>query len=334
MKIDDVKPDELIEIRQATICMIDICGFSKWCMDRVPSEIVTTMHMYNEFINNLVELHDGLTKIELVGDCCMILGGLDSSLDREICTNMTVSFAVKLLQQLNNVREIFDDNRIGIRIGINKSDVFGTLLTHPKRFQLYSKDINICSRLESTAIQNSIHISLKAIVSNKELIAHNHENTSLYVVGPLTCKEYKGVGLVSSYTFHIRKDEVLWFGTTMCSIREHMNTFSNLSNYTYIINDVESLFQKLYSFFWKAVIIVCSSESTMSVLISQLIAFREWERDREHQPIFVISELSTTSILQKQNLCTTISSINELRRIVMEQDLNAVRRREPRRSTL
>lgn len=44
--VDAVQPNELVEVKQATICMIDICGFSKWCTSRMPHKIVDTMNEY------------------------------------------------------------------------------------------------------------------------------------------------------------------------------------------------------------------------------------------------------------------------------------------------
>lgn len=257
MDIDDIQPDELISVEQATICLIDICGFSKWCVNRVPNQIVHTMKQYNEFIQGLVESSEELTKIELVGDCCMVVGGMIPTMDRRSCTRAVVYFAVRILQELQTIRSIFNDVHIGVRIGIHMADVFGIMLQKPRRFQLYSNDINVCARLESNAIRNTIHVSLKTVLSNDELMT---ENSDLYTISPLNEREYKGVGQVSSYTFHIRRDELLWFSTTMCSIQNPMREHTHADTDVYVINNVQDLFQKMYSFMWPTVIIHCSSQ--------------------------------------------------------------------------
>lgn len=136
LDIDQMTADEIVEVKQAIICMIS--GFSKWCMNRMPSQIVQAMNAYNEFINVLSTEWD-ITKVELVGDCCLLLSEeLDAVLE----------FAVSFLQQLSEVRKIFNDQCIGVRIAIHTADVFGIMLNNPRRFQLYNSK-STCARVWS-----------------------------------------------------------------------------------------------------------------------------------------------------------------------------------------
>lgn len=326
MDIDDIQPDELISVEQATICLIDIGGFSKWCVSRVPNQIVHTMKQYNEFINGLVEPYNELTKIELVGDCCMVVGGMRPSMDRRSCTRAVVCFAVSMLKELQTIRSIFNDVHIGVRIGIHMADVFGIMLQKPRRFQLYSNDINVCSRLESNAIRNTIHISLKTVLSNEYLMT---ENNGLYTISPLNEREYKGVGQVSSYTFHIRCEELLWFSTAMCSIQHPMRECAPDRTNVYVINNVPDLFQKMYSFMWPMVIIHCSSQATLDMVCEELTAFREWERDREPQTVVLVSEHNAAN----QDMCIVVPHFRELRRHLVRSHEAPLMMRHPRRST-
>lgn len=309
LHIDDIKTNELISVEQATICLIDICGFSKWCVNRVPNQIVETMKEYNEFINRQVEQYEGLTKIELVGDCCMVVGGMIPSMNRQLCTRTVVQFAVCILKELQTVRNIFNDIQIGLRIGIHMADVFGVMLQKPRRFQLYSNDINVCSRLESNAIRNTIHISLKTVLSNEDLMTDYND---LYIISPLNEREYKGVGQVSSYTFHIRRSELLWFDTTMCSIQVPMSECKDVCENVYVINNIPDLFQRMYSFVWQLVIIHCSSESILETIQNELIAFREWERDREPQMIVLVCDFPICARLS--DMCVVVKNFKEIRR--------------------
>jgi len=206
--------------------MIDICGFSKWCVSRVPNKIVTTMNTYNEFLIEMVGTFPELTKIELVGDCCMVVGGMIQNMDRPACTRAVIHFAINLLDNLQMIRDIFDDKYIGIRIGVHMADVFGVMLKNPRRFQLYSTDINVCSRLESCAIRNTIHISLKTVLENEYLLSE--EYMQFYTPSPLNENEYKGVGHVASYTLHIRRNELLWFGTTLCFLKRRIIEYKSI----------------------------------------------------------------------------------------------------------
>jgi hypothetical protein len=310
LDIDSLASDEVVKVKQAIICMIDICGFSKWCMHRMPSQIVQAMNGYNDFINNLSNPYE-ITKVELVGDCCLLLSEeLDAVLE----------FAVSFLQQLNEVRKIFNDKCIGVRIAIHTADVFGIMLNNPRRFQLYSNDINVCARLESNAIPNTIHISLKTALLNDNILKDYTE----YVPSPRREQEYKGVGLVSSYTLHIVRDrEILWFDTTMCSIKGPMSDIPSFSH-TYVIHDLPKLVQKMYSFFWTAIVIHCP-EITPEVK-KEIIAFREWERDRKPQMIVLISPTTDEWL---HDMCVFVKSFQDLKRIFCNVQVS----REPRRST-
>ena len=283
--IDLIEPNEMFEIKQATICMIDICQFSKWCMNRLPHQIVNTMKKYNAFINHHVKCFEEITKIELVGDCCMIAAGLTETMDRELCTISVVKFAVSLLQNIKTIQTIFNDDNIGIRIGIHISDVFGIVFEEPRRFQLYGNDINVCSRLESSTLKNTIRISLKTILSNEKIIV---ENDDLYVSSNLEDREYKGVGHISTYVLHIKKNEILWFDNTMCSIRKMINEMNDYDN-TYVIKDITKLFQIMRSFYWKEVIIHCPLQSVLDKVMLEIILFREWEGNRTEQRITIIT---------------------------------------------
>lgn len=235
--VDNIGMNELIEIKQATICMIDICGFSKWCVNRMPLQIVNTMKKYNEFINNNVEMFCELTKIELVGDCCMVVGGMVQTMDRQQCTVAMVKFASNILSNLETIRTL-------------------------------------------------------------------REN------------EYKGVGVVSSYTFHIIRHEYLWFDSTMCSIKNALLEFDHIDN-VYIINNLDKLFETMYSFFWDVVIIHCYSKDTLSKIVEKLIAFREWEQDRIPQNIILVTKITDNPFLEMFNVVKTFKDlkkvINDLR---------------------
>lgn len=202
------------------------------------------------------------------------------------------------------------------------ADVFGVMLKNPKRFQLYSTDINVCSRLETCAVPNTIHISLKTVLENEYVLSGEE-----YVVGPLIEKEYKGVGLVSSYTLHVRRNEILWFGTSDCFIQRRMSEFNEFLS-SYVLKDTTHLFHKMYSFVWDFVVIFCHSEDTLREVVRGLIAFREWEHDREHQTILLVTEHTCP---MPEETCIRLKNMSDLKRILYEKDIQG---RHPRRSTM
>lgn len=308
--------------------MIDICEFSKWCVNRLPNQIVKTMKEYNDFINNNVSKFNCLNKIELVGDCCMVVGGLSQEQDRQTCVMSTVLFAVRILQNINTIRTIFNDTDIGVRIGIHVSDVFGVVFQNPRRFQLYGNDINVCSRLESKAIKNTINISLKTVLSNEKIYL---ENSDLYIVSPLEENEYKGVGNIASYTLHIKRNELLWFDTTLCSLKKVLYDFDKYTNH-YVINNITKLFQKMKSFYWETVIIHCISKSVLNNIQTELLSFREWEKDRSNQNIIIVSNVIIDDV-SLNDMCALVQSFKDVRKMIkMEHNLDVFHER--RRSTV
>lgn len=60
----------------ACICMIDVVNFSAWCNTRSPADIFRAMTEYNRVLSTLIEKYAGVRKIEMVGDCVMIMGGV------------------------------------------------------------------------------------------------------------------------------------------------------------------------------------------------------------------------------------------------------------------
>ena len=58
-----VSDNEVIEINNATVCMIDICGFSTWCANQLPKNIVHTMSKYNLYLSKRLEDYTSLKKL-------------------------------------------------------------------------------------------------------------------------------------------------------------------------------------------------------------------------------------------------------------------------------
>ena len=68
---------ECIEFSDVSICLIDVKMFTSWCSDKRPTEIYNTMTLYNELLSSILEKHKCVTKVELVGDCVLLLSGIN-----------------------------------------------------------------------------------------------------------------------------------------------------------------------------------------------------------------------------------------------------------------
>ena len=102
-----------------------------------------------------------------------------------------------------------------------------------------------------------------------------------------------------------------------------------------VVNNIPDLFQKMYSFVWQLVIIRCSSESILETIQNELIAFREWERDREPQMIVLVCDFPICARLS--DMCVVVKNFKEIRRHTLfnlsNQPFESTKR-EFRRSTM
>jgi hypothetical protein len=70
----------------------------------------------------------------------------------------------------------------------------------------------------------------------------------------------------------------------------------------------------MFSFVWKAVIIHCHTESTLNTVIQELIAFREWENEREPQKIVLITELPVPNL--PEEMCVRLQHVSDLKKVL------------------
>ena len=197
------------------ICMIDIVGFSSWCSNHLPNVIAKAMVDYNDWIGNFVEQYESVSKIELVGDSCMLLSGKatdqSETLTESYLTDSYLSMirmAMDLLEDIESLRNIFKSSKIGIRIGIHVSDVIGIYLKNPYKYQMFGNDINVCSRLERSSIPNTIHISEKTLMCVQNACNTSCGLCSRSVKGGVVYQNYKGVGFKTSYQLFLKKNKI------------------------------------------------------------------------------------------------------------------------------
>ena len=289
-QIDDVFDDiiddhEVVEFNNATVCMIDICGFSTWCSNQLPKNIVHTMSKYNLYLSKQLDEYTSLTKIELVGDCCMIVGGLFDDVKKEDSTLELIRFAVHVLQNMHEIHNIFMDTNIGLRIGIHLSNVFGIMMSNPRRFQLYGNDINVCSRLEASAVKNTIHISYKTIMATQGLCNAICGPCAHCIRSTMLNDTYKGVGDQKSFIFFAKKHEILWYHTVSIKLKSILTNFHEFSNIK-VIN--ECPIEQMESFFWDHIVLFIESIESLNMFVSKIYKFRVWERKRMSQNITLV----------------------------------------------
>ena len=269
--IESQKSDENIdrcyEYKGVSICMIDIVGFSKWCTKYSAKDIVRIMIEYNNKLTSLLENYKCLTKIELVGDSCMIVGGMDKNENQDCHVIQMILFCLELLNS-NISFKVFQSVNVSVRIGIHIGDVFGTFITHPFKFQLFGNDINTTSRLESSSYPGVIHISNKVYTV---LCSNMFINEIDY--GHIVPKYLKGVGEVDCAFLTLKKPSIL----VIEDLKICQAVLSKLlKDYTLeIYSDLELGISKLKENIYTCVLM--DTHFISDTIFSKFQEFRRWE---------------------------------------------------------
>lgn len=246
------------------ICMIDIVGFSSWCSNHLPNMIAFAMLEYNQWILTHVKKYKGIKKIELVGDSCMLMGGIGAGQEYSLtdCYIGLIRLAVDLLDDINTLRHIFKSSELNIRIGIHISDVIGIYLPSPDKYQMFGNDINVCSRLESSALPNTIHISEKTLICVQGYCTSTCGPCTRCVRGNVINQNYKGVGYKRSYQLFMRKSSVYLVNINLNFYKKILN--SCVVPYTCNFDDSPTLcWTKCTIYKYICVIINVSNERNM-----------------------------------------------------------------------
>lgn len=266
--------NELVEYNHCTLCMIDIAGFTKWCMNQIPRRVVDCMYLYNQLIIEVLSRWNTLSKIELVGDCCLVIGAADDSDHLHQVSLDTIRFAYTMLQNVDKIQDIFSDQKIGIRIGIHIAHVFGVMISNPNKFQLFGNDINVCSRIMDRARINSIHISLKTVASTKGMCNKLCGPRGNMVRSKLLEFSYKGVGELYTYMFDYKTNKRLLYS-------EIRDATTNIE--VVICTDWADFLDKLYMYYWINVGI--ESEYIKEDHREDLKNFKMWDNRTPRQSI-------------------------------------------------
>ncbi|KAG2454856.1 hypothetical protein HYH02_000687 [Chlamydomonas schloesseri] len=156
---------------QVTILFSDIIGFTSMCHE-IPATKV--MQFLNELYSRLDTLLDvyGVYKVETIGDCYMVAGGLmtrdadgfmtvrgSDSVD-ELHAHKVMSFAKAMLRETAQVLLPTTGQPVQMRIGLHSGPVMsGIVGSKMPRFCLFGDTVNTASRMESTCPPGAIHVS-------------------------------------------------------------------------------------------------------------------------------------------------------------------------------
>lgn len=273
--------ESVCEYKNAYVIMIDVVEFSNWCSTKTSFEIVSTMMKYNDIIVRTLSPYKGLFKVELVGDSCLIISKHESD------KNEIMMFLSSLLSNLPYIERLFSK---GIRIGLSKGDLVGSIVPSPNRFQVFGNVINVSKRLESNAVANGICTNIHSI--NKEF--------ANIIPGKLFKVCLKGTGeQYVRHLFHKKRKSVAVFDDARVYLEIFGNELKKHYDYVDTFSNSVDFFQALRSTIYDiAYVDVFYDDKDVFMEMKQ---FRTFENKyREEVQLIVANSAASKESLQKE----------------------------------
>jgi adenylate cyclase len=148
-----------------TVLFADIAGFTKLTASISPTELVEMLSQLFSRFDQLAEKH-GLEKIKTIGDGYMVIGGAPTDLDQHAI--IVTKLAIEMFDALADFNQSAG-YALQMRIGISTGPVVaGVIGTSKFAYDIWGDPVNMASRMEQTALTNSIQLSAAthALVKN------------------------------------------------------------------------------------------------------------------------------------------------------------------------
>ncbi|MCH8829720.1 MAG: response regulator, partial [Planctomycetes bacterium] len=138
------------------VMFADIVGFTNYCRNRTPEEIVTPLGHLVESLEEIAARH-GLKKIKTIGDSFMTTAGLLDSLENPVLSS--IKCAVEMLKLAKEKIPPYWNLRVGIHRG---SVVAGVVGTSQYSFDLWGDTVNTAARIESYGTNDAVNLSIQS----------------------------------------------------------------------------------------------------------------------------------------------------------------------------
>ncbi|XP_012161440.1 adenylate cyclase type 2 isoform X1 [Ceratitis capitata] len=178
-----------------TILYADIVNYTKLTTTLDVKSLVETLHeLYVRFDDGAQELD--VLRIQFLGDCYYCVANV--SIPNEEHAKSCVKLGLRMIK---DIREVGNSRNRGIdmRIGVHSGSVLSGVIGASKwQFDIYSKDVEIANRLESTGIPGRVHISKETLdrldnrfqyepgtkVALDDALLRKHQITTFLIVTP------------------------------------------------------------------------------------------------------------------------------------------------------
>ncbi len=151
-----------------TVLFADVVGFTQLTSSMPPTQLVDLLSQLFSVFDELANKH-GLEKIKTIGDGYMVVGSAPMHLEDHAA--VVTTFAVEMFDALTMFNQQ-TGNRLEMRVGISSGPVVaGVIGTSKFAYDLWGDPVNMASRMEQTALTNSIQLSeaAYALVETSEM---------------------------------------------------------------------------------------------------------------------------------------------------------------------
>ena len=139
-----------------SVLMCDIVGFTAWCADAPPIQVIECLSAYFQVIDDLAE-QIGVYKVETIGDGYQAICGHNNEEDH---SERMATFALAIRDTIPQMQRIFNNDSFNVRVGINSGPIVtGVIRADRPRWQLFGDTVNYASRMESTGEPGKVQVS-------------------------------------------------------------------------------------------------------------------------------------------------------------------------------